>query len=558
LALALIAAAAVCLRPLAWISVAAADSSAPARFAPLAPAPPAALQGQAKGPAAASGADRQAEALKVANKVITARRLRMHLSFLAADELAGRDTPSVGLDVAARYLATRLRFLGLKPLGDAGSYFQNIAMTRRRILPQSTLTLRAGGKELQLHYGSDWFGRGRDLAADAVFAGYGLRSKKANYDNFAGLKLAGKVAIVLAGYPRGKDPKLFTGGRRLGTHLPAAKYRLARGSGALGLIVLTCEPAAEQDLPRQPGEELVFDFREKQAKPELMATLSASATERLAKLAGLKLDELRKQYDAEPRPKLDLPAIRVEAHIKYEVLGRPTTRNVIAALEGADPKLRNEYVAYSAHYDHIGVRAKRSQAGGSANEDRLCNGADDDGTGTAALLALAEAFAAGPRPKRSILFVWHTAEEKGLVGSDYFTQHPTVPLDRIVADINLDMIGRNFEDKPENRDQLFLVGAAQTSEPLRKLILELNRGRFRIDENDRRNYFRRSDQFNYAKHGIPVAFFTTGEHRDYHKPSDEVEHIVFEKYERIVRFAFEIGWTMANRPERPAFTGKKQ
>jgi Zn-dependent M28 family amino/carboxypeptidase len=239
---------------------------------------------------------------------------------------------------------------------------------------------------------------------------------------------------------------------------------------------------------------------------------------------------------------------------------KPPTQNVVAVWEGSDPILKNEYVATGAHYDHIGICAP-----GTA--DAICNGADDDGSGTTALLGMAEAIShAKERPKRSILFVWHCGEEKGLWGSKYFTDYPTIPLDRIVTQINIDMIGRSKQDgdtEPRNRElsgpnQIYVIGSKMMSTELGELSERVNKSYLNLiydyrydDPNDPNRFFFRSDHYNYARKGIPIIFFFDGVHQDYHRPGDEPQKIDYQKMEKVTRTIYLTLWEVANRPTRP-------
>jgi Zn-dependent M28 family amino/carboxypeptidase len=238
------------------------------------------------------------------------------------------------------------------------------------------------------------------------------------------------------------------------------------------------------------------------------------------------------------------------------------TQNVIGILEGSDPVLKNEYVAIGAHYDHVGMNPL------SPNEDKIWNGADDDGSGTVSVLNIAEAFAKGAqKPRRSILFIWHAGEEKGLWGSEYFTDNPTVPIDKIITELNIDMIGRfqnpGDENHPVNKEmpkpnEIFTIGNSMMSTELGQIADEVNSSFLKInynpkyaDPNDPNRYFYRSDHFNYARKGIPIIFFMDGTHVDYHQPSDSVEKINFTEMEKVARTIMATGWTLANRDKRP-------
>jgi Zn-dependent M28 family amino/carboxypeptidase len=254
---------------------------------------------------------------------------------------------------------------------------------------------------------------------------------------------------------------------------------------------------------------------------------------------------------------------RLRLSLKLSVT-EASTQNVVGVLEGKDPKLKREYVALGAHYDHVG--ASGATGCRPVGEDTICNGADDDGSGTTALLTMAEAFAKGPRPQRSVLFVWHAGEEKGLWGSEYFTRYPTVPLAQVVAQLNIDMIGRSRkagDTNPANQmltgpDEIYVIGSRMMSTQLGDLNEAVNREylnlkyNYHYDEpNDPERLFYRSDHFNYAKHGVPIIFYFDGVHEDYHKPTDTPDKIDYQKMQSIARTVFILASELANAPARP-------
>jgi Zn-dependent M28 family amino/carboxypeptidase len=257
------------------------------------------------------------------------------------------------------------------------------------------------------------------------------------------------------------------------------------------------------------------------------------------------------------------PDKRLRLSVKLSVT-EAYTQNVVGVLEGKDSKLRKEYVALGAHYDHVGADGVTGCR--PTPTDSICNGADDDGSGTTALLAMAEAFSKGPRPRRSILFVWHTGEEKGLWGSEYFTRYPTVPLGQVVAQLNIDMIGRSKKEgdtNPLNRmltgpHEIYVIGSRMMSTQLGELNEAVNREylglkyNYHYDEpNDPERLFYRSDHFNYAKHGVPIVFFFDGVHEDYHRPGDSPDKIDYRKMQAITRTVFVLASELANAPARP-------
>jgi hypothetical protein len=255
------------------------------------------------------------------------------------------------------------------------------------------------------------------------------------------------------------------------------------------------------------------------------------------------------------------------------------TRNVVGIVEGADSRLRDTYVAFGAHYDHVGYAEgevadsleggrRRQGAPGrvkdGALEDRIWNGADDDGSGTVTLLSLAKAFATGPRTKRSLVFVWHTGEESGLWGSLYYADYPSVPLEKIVAQLNMDMVGRNSNDRPDQAGTVHLVGSDRISTELHNLSEEANgsaRSPLKLaydlnDPADPEQVYYRSDHYSYAAKGVPIIFYTTGLHADYHFNTDSVEKIGFEKMARIGQLIYETGRRVANLDHPPARDNK--
>ena len=293
--------------------------------------------------------------------------------------------------------------------------------------------------------------------------------------------------------------------------------------------------------------------------------------------APAKYEELKRQAEAQaPLPSFGLEGVTITFNIDadYEVVRTQLARNIVATVDGSDPRLRDTYVAFGAHYDHVGYAegevtrgengARRAGAPGRVTpgheDDRLWNGADDDGSGSVAVMALAKAFAAGPRPKRSLLFVWHSGEERGLLGSRYFADYPTVPIDKIVTELNIDMIGRNRDDKASESNTVYLVGSDRISTELHNLSRAANADLPKPmtlnyefnDPSDLEQLYFRSDHYSYAAKGIPIIFFTTGLHPDYHTNTDEVSKIEFEKLARITQLVYETGARVANLDHAPA------
>jgi Zn-dependent M28 family amino/carboxypeptidase len=250
------------------------------------------------------------------------------------------------------------------------------------------------------------------------------------------------------------------------------------------------------------------------------------------------------------------------------------TRNLIGVIEGSDSKLKDTYVAFGAHYDHVGYAegeiavsdtgprrlGARGRVTEGAIEDRVWNGADDDGSGTVTMLGIAKAFASSTKPRRSVVFIWHSGEERGLLGSRYYADHPTVSIDKLVAQVNMDMVGRNRDNKPEEANTVYVVGSDRISTEFHNISVDANAAiekplKLDYEMNDPtelEQIYYRSDHYSYAVKRIPIVFLTTGLHSDYHANTDSAEKINYEKMARIGQYAYEIGMRTANLDHAPA------
>ena len=497
---------------------------------------------------------------------ITAAQLKDYLSFIASDVMEGRDTPSRGLDTTAQFLAMNLSRWGFKPAGDDGSFFQKIGLSRD-VIDKAETRVQLNGQTLAL--GDDYipFARPAELpATQLVFAGNGWFVKSKNVDAYKGIDAKGKIAIIFAppnGYPRGIATSDLTG-KRGEDWMNAAEY--AQKQGVAGIVLIPdFQYLANWDRNRaritERGTTKVDKFQSSAGAqiPQIVVSprIANSLFQGERQNAGAIFEsasaaQLPDPFALNPDKKLSLTV-----KVKSEAL---TTQNVVAVFEGSDAVLKNEYVALGAHYDHVGV-------GIPVNGDAVYNGADDDGSGTTALLSMAEALAkASVRPKRSVLFVWHAGEEKGLWGSRYFTDNPTIPLDKIVTQLNIDMIGRSKKEgdtNPLNRElsgpnEIYVIGSKMMSTELGELTETVNQQYlnltydYRYDNPaDPNRFFFRSDHYNYARKGIPIVFFFDGEHEDYHRPGDSVDKIDFQKMEKVARTIYQTLWEVANRPARP-------
>jgi hypothetical protein len=495
---------------------------------------------------------------------ITAAQLKDYLSFIASDVMEGRDTPSRGLDTTAQFLAMNLSRWGFKPAGDNGSYFQKIALSRD-VIDKAETRVQFSNQTLAL--GDDYipFARPADLpATQLVFAGNGWLVKSKNIDAYQGIDAKGKIAIIFAppnAYPRGISSSDLVG-KRGEDWMNPAEYAQKQGVAAI-VIIPDFQYLANWDRNRaritERGMMKVDKFQPRAGAQMPLIVVSPRVANVL--FQGEKQDAISIFESAGHLPEPFMLSadknLSLTVKVKSEAM---TTQNVVAVFEGEDAVLKNEYVALGAHYDHVGV-------GVPVNGDAIYNGADDDGSGTTALLSMAESLRkASVRPKRSVLFVWHAGEEKGLWGSRYFTDYPTVPLDKIVTQLNIDMIGRSKkagDTNPLNRElsgpnEIYVIGSKMMSTELGELTETVNKQYLNLtydyrydDPADPNRFFFRSDHYNYARKGIPIVFFFDGEHEDYHKPGDSVDKIDFQKMEKVARTIYLTLWEVANRAARP-------
>ena len=476
--------------------------------------------------------------------------LRADLTTCASDAVLGRMAGTPAARTAAEFIAQRLTAIGLEPAGDSG-FFQRVPLSRQVFAPTTKFLVTARGRATELKLGEDIvpllkLGEGvplPKLSADGeiVFAGYALTSPQLGRDDFGKLDLEGKVVVFVGGAPANVDSATrarLEAPEQLGARMGSI---LMRGPAA---IVIMASGKLEGDFNALASEVVngSLELGATEQEPERVLPMVMFARPR----AGSPLLPSGWPADDKAQP--------LGRHLTAKItLGRAqaASYNVVARLRGSDPALAQSYVALGAHLDHIGIQPASAR-------DSIANGADDDGSGSMALVAIARALAASPeRPRRSVLFVWHTGEEAGMLGSEWFVTHPTVPLDSIVAQLNADMIGRNAPDS------LMLVGPRAApngqSRVLGAVVDSVNASLarpFTIDrtwdspDHPEQIYFR-SDHYSYAKRGIPIVFYTTGLHEDYHKVTDEVSKIDFDKLARVSDLIMRSALAVANRSERP-------
>ena len=529
---------------------------------------------------------------------ITPAELTEWLSYIASDQLEGRQVYTEGLGLAAAYIADRLVEWGIKPGGDTGTYFQSVKVLGVRTTSRASVTVDVNGQTRTFKDGEGItfprnMGGKQTIAGDQIqFVGYGLQIPAAGIDDYAAIDIVpkGKVVIYL-----GQGPKTLPPGsnRLLGARArnavekgalavigpPGGGFGGGRGgrgqgaAGAAGAPGAAAQPAAggRGGFNAQPdnGDFTTVQRYDRPVVPTL--TAQDGFFEFLFSGSDVKYAELKdKASKQEPLPPILLKGVKltVDVDADYAVVRTRLTRNVVGIIPGTDPKLKDTYVAFGAHYDHVGY-AEGSTAGRGGQtaadpNDRISNGADDDGSGTVAVMAIAKAFALGPKPKRSLLFVWHAGEEAGLLGSRYNADYPVVPNEKIVAQLNIDMIGRNRNDKPEEANTVYIVGSDRISTELHNLNEDANARLPKPmtldyemnDPADPESIYTRSDHYSYALKGIPIIFYTTGLHKDYHRATDSVEKIEFQKLALIAQLVYSTGVRVANLDHAPVRDNK--
>jgi peptidase M28-like protein len=469
--------------------------------------------------------------VSTAAATITASDVARHIGVIADDSMMGRDTPSKGLDLTAQYVADQFRRFGLRPGGDSSSWFQRYPITRRRLdLEKSRVTFAAGNRQ--------------DTAAFTTAARYDGGSVPEKPVRATAVLVGGPHTAQSAGQINVRDKVVLylppgSGDRNTITQV----LRVLFLGGAKALVILKDADSAgfAGSIPRRPPERTVIGLST--GRPVMLQVREGALANALS-AAGVDLAAARSASSPVSR---SLPALTVSVELKDDVVSSLKAPNAVGILEGSDPKLKHEYVVYSAHMDHIGVSPGRP--------DSINNGADDDASGTTGVIELAEAFSRpGARPKRSIVFLTVSGEEKGLWGSNYFVSNPPVPLDQIVANINIDMIGRNWPDTivaigKEHSDLGATLNRVNAAHPELRMTA--------IDDRwpEERFYFR-SDHYNFARKGVPILFFFNGVHEDYHEVTDSPDKIDSEKEARILRLLYYLGQEIANAPQRPEWNAE--
>lgn len=474
---------------------------------------------------------------------ITSRELRAHVRYLASDELEGRGSGTQGNVMAARYIADQFLSYGLQPRGDHGTYLQQFQVVTGLVAGKNNrMTITVGEKQINFTPNEDFiplsFSAETTVTAGVVFVGYGISSDSLHYDDYAGVDVQGKIVLVLRYTPDyGKPDSKF--------YEYAPLYRkafTARSKGAVGMILVTGPSDEEKPtlIPLRPERTLA-------SLGIAAVNLKSPLADSLLRWSGV-VKNLRafqqEIYDQKAPTSFVLANVQVEMTTSVERIYAPTA-NVIGYLEGSDPKLKEEVVVVGAHFDHVGWGGPGS---GSLRSDTVAihNGADDNASGTATMLEIAQALSAERQHlRRSYLFIGFSGEEMGLLGSAHYVKQPTVPLDKTVAMVNLDMVGRL-------RDSNLTVESIGSS-PIWKAILEKENEHYHFKLRSGQGGFGSSDHASFYGKNIPVLFFFTGIHEDYHRSSDDWEKINYEGQKAIGQFALDVIRAL-DKSDKPEFT----
>lgn len=513
------------------------------------------------------------QAQKKGLESINQKDLKKHMLFLSSDELEGRDTGEPGLEIAARYLAVQAENLGLKSANPEIGYFQSYIIEEKAYdRENSHITLQKEGEDATVNQKSFYIfpapkGDHTLIEGDVVFAGYGINDEAHSYNDFEGIDVKGKVVLIMNRAPMNEDGSQMLFDHDKWNGMQNMQYKLPSifQMGAKAVLLVFDPKSGHQSIEDlNPGiakylgksrtlkkEEEASDM---QGVGSNIILIHRSVADQLLSGYGKTLEKLQLEIDQNlTSSSFELEGCNVKVQLEMQTK-EVEVSNVFGLIEGSDPKLKEEVVIYLAHYDHIGTDG----LGG------VYNGADDNASGTVALIEIAEAFKKEKKqPKRSIGFLWVSAEEIGLFGSQYFADHPLVATENTAAVINLDMVARTRtqEDVESSRsgltvvggDSVKVIGAMQS-----KILMDINVktleemklvGNYTYNDlNNSERYFYRSDHISFARKDIPVLFYSTGTHRDYHMVDDVEERLDYDKFLKMTRFCYKVGFNVSRYP----------
>ena len=497
--------------------------------------------------------------------------LKMHLQFLASDELKGRETGEPGLQIAARYLAVQAEQMGLQPVDPDRDYMQPYEIAEKSYDREKSM-ITITGADGRVTVNNDPFymlpapaGDQTTLEGEVVFAGYGIRDEEHGYNDFENIDIQDKIVLFMNRAPLNEEGTETRFDNDKWSGMQSFQYKMSYiFSQHPKAVMMVMDPRSGMNSIEDVNPAIAgYLSRSRTLKTEEEESMTGSGSQpgivlihrnvadQLLATAGKNLKELQLEIDRNFAPHsfyMEGTGLKIQLVIKSSDL---VVNNVFGMIEGSDPVLKDEVVIYMAHYDHLGTDGM----GG------VFNGADDNGSGTVALLEIADAFMMEKKaPKRSIGILWVSGEEIGLFGSQYFADHPLIPRERIAAVINLDMVGRTRmrEDELSTRsgltiqagDSVKVLGGLQS-----KVLMDINKqsleeagliGNYKYNNlTDPNRYFFRSDHYSFARKDIPVLAYSTGTHRDYHLVSDAEEAIDYDKYLKVTRLCYTVGFNVA-------------
>ncbi|MBD2723746.1 M28 family peptidase [Hymenobacter armeniacus] len=489
--------------------------------------------------------------------LVNAERLRAHLSVLASDEYEGRETGTKGQHMAAAYVATQFKNAGLTgPVAASNDPYQQ-HFNVEQVTWADGATLKVG--KTSYKWLTDFYGMGdspfaTETTVKPVFVGYGI--EQPGYSDYAGVDVAGKDVLILLGEPTGDGGKALLSADGAPTKWGndyRAKAQLAAQKGARTAFFVSFNPndnfakQAARLAPYISRPSTVMPSTEKSSRvPSFFISPAVGLAALGAKDAAVQAYLAKINSTKQPvKSAFKLVPMQIKAERKHTPV---ETENVLGFIEGTDKK--EDIIVISAHHDHLGIQ-----------DGKVFNGADDDGSGTSGIVTIAEAFAKakaeGHGPRRSLLFLSVTGEEKGLFGSEYYSKHPIFPLAQTEADLNVDMIGRTDVEHEGKPDYVYVIGSDKLASELKVIQEEQNKKYTQLDLDyrfddpaDPNRFYYRSDHYNFAVNKVPVAFFFNGVHADYHKETDEISKIEFPKMEKRAKLVFHLAWELANRDGR--------
>ena len=506
-------------------------------------------------------------AVRGARERLSAERIRAHVKFLSSDLLEGRGTGQRGGDVAAEYIAAQFALDGLAPAGDDGTYFQNVPMVGVRTMPETSFKLvPKKGEPTTLKNLDDFVASNEtqtetaDFDAPIVFVGFGIQAPEYKWDDYKGVDLKGKVALLFVAEPESDDPKFFKGKALTYYGRWTYKYEETARLGAVATLIIHRRDLASygwEVVRNSMGVDRSFLKLDGPPKLKSDSWVQWDVAKKIAAMGGQDLDKLYQEAQSRDFKPIELP-VRLQGHVVSE-LHTFVSRNVVAELKGTDPNLRDQAIVYSAHYDHLGIDP-------ALNGDKIYNGAVDNATGCGILLELAHQWAAkAAKPKRSILFASVTAEEQGLLGSEYFGKHLPMPASMISLDLNFDAlapIGEPEEVEVSGAERTTFYPTVETTAKQFGLAI-------RPDAHPEAGHYYRSDHFSLARVGIPAFSISEGtkfkghdaawgENQaddyvklHYHQPSDEFQASWdFTGLAEMARFGYELGRKAADQPAK--------